>query len=73
MSNGDVVSESYPGPPDDGPYVPSWCYDDQGGPRMCACGCHEGYHNDDGACLRRARCNCHGARYAPSPGGSREE
>ncbi len=34
------VSDSYQGPPEDGPYVPSWCYGD--GPKMCPCGHHEG-------------------------------
>ena len=41
------------------PYVPSWCYED--GPRMCQCGHHEGYHNDDGQCLharRFSKCGC---------------
>lgn len=45
------VSESYEGPPEDGPYVPSWCYEN--GPRMCSCGHHEGYHDDEGVCLFR--------------------
>lgn len=53
------VSDSHKGPPDDAPYVPSWCYED--GPRPCRhCGCHEGYHNDAGACLRAATCRCPG-------------
>jgi len=43
---------------DDMPYVPSWCY--ATGPKMCPCGCHEGYHNDDRECLRRAKCGCTG-------------
>lgn len=41
------ISRSYEGPPDDAPYVPSWCYPD-GKPHMCPCGHHEGYHNDGG-------------------------
>jgi hypothetical protein len=40
------VSDSYPGLPDDAPYVPSSCY--QKGPRMCPCRHHEGCHADDG-------------------------
>jgi hypothetical protein len=50
------VSDSSKGPRDDTPYVPSWCYPK--GPRMCPCGHHEGYHNDDGACLLASRCGC---------------
>lgn len=53
------VSDSSKGPPDDGPYVPSWCYPNNA-PRMCPCGHHEGYHNDKGACLNAARCKCTG-------------
>jgi hypothetical protein len=52
------VSDSYEGPPDDGPYVPSWCYED--GPRMCPCGHHEGFHADTGACLLAHQCQCRG-------------
>lgn len=55
------VSDSYQGPPEDGPYVPGWCYPK--GPRMCPCGHHEGYHNDAGACLHASeftRCGCTG-------------
>lgn len=52
------VSDSYPGPPDDAPYCPSWCY--PLGPRMCACGHHEGYHADNGQCVLEARCGCGG-------------
>jgi hypothetical protein len=54
------ISRSNPGPSDDSPYVPHWCY--EGGPRMCACGDHEGYHNDAGECLRRAACKCKGLK-----------
>jgi hypothetical protein len=53
------VSDSCGGPPDDGPYVPSWCYP-TGAPLMCPCGHHEGYHGDDGRCLHRASCRCEG-------------
>lgn len=53
------VSDSYKGPPDDGPYVPSWCYPNNA-PKMCPCGHHEGYHNDAGACVQARRCGCTG-------------
>lgn len=52
------VSDSYKGPADDSPYVPSWCYPDNN-PRMCSCGHHEGYHGDDGTCVKR-KCGCNG-------------
>ena len=39
------------------PYVPSWCYDNNA-PRMCMCGCHEGFHNDAGRCLKLGTCGC---------------
>lgn len=52
------ISDQYQGPPDAGPYVPSWCYPN--GPRMCPCGHHEGYHNDAGTCLQAAKCHCDG-------------
>lgn len=52
------VSDSYGGPPDDGPYVPSWCY--AMGPRMCPCGHHEGFHADSGECMLAHRCRCTG-------------
>lgn len=52
------VSESYQGPDDDSPYVPAHCYSK--GPRMCPCGHHEGYHNDQGECLLRYKCACTG-------------
>ena len=44
-----IDPDSYEGPPDDAPYVPSWCY--AKGPKMCPCGHHEGYHADDGSCV----------------------
>ncbi len=53
------VSDSYQGPPDDGPYVPSWCYPNNA-PLLCPCGHHEGYHNDAGICLLRHECKCAG-------------
>lgn len=56
------VSRSNPGPSDDSPYVPHWCYADEGGPKMCICGDHEGYHNDAGQCLRAGKCGCAGFR-----------
>jgi len=50
------VSDSHKGPPDDAPYVPSWCYPN--GPKMCPCGHHEGFHAGAGrACVR---CGCEG-------------
>lgn len=52
------VSDSYNGPPDDAPYVPSWCY--RKGPKMCSCGHHEGYHDDAGRCLKAGICGCKG-------------
>ena len=52
------ISESYKGPRDGSPYVPSHCYEH--GPKMCPCGHHEGYHNDAGACVRRHECKCAG-------------
>lgn len=57
------ISGSYPGPGSNAPYVPSWCYDAPG-PRMCKCGCHEGYHNDAGKCLQAKRCGCKAAEYS---------
>lgn len=52
------VSQSHPGPSDDTPYAPSWCY--LKGPKMCPCGHHEGYHDSDGACNQQHLCNCTG-------------
>jgi hypothetical protein len=52
------VSDSYNGPPDDAPYVPSWHY--KKGPRLCPCGHHEGYHADNGKCLLSHQCQCKG-------------
>ena len=52
------VSESSRGPADTSPYAPSWCYPN--GPKMCPCGHHEGYHDDDGACLMAFECHCSG-------------
>ena len=53
------VSSVYRGPRDSDPYVPSWCYP-KGKPRICPCGCHEGYHDEEGYCLRAALCQCQG-------------
>ncbi len=51
------ISRSYEGPGDDrSPYVPAHCYSK--GPKMCPCGHHEGFHNDDGKCLLDAECHC---------------
>ena len=57
------VSDSSKGPSDTSAYVPSWCFDAPG-PRMCACGHHEGYHGDDGHCVvqRYGSCKCRGFR-----------
>jgi len=52
------VSDSFQGPGDETPYVPSWCYEN--GPKMCPCGHHEGYHNDAGQCLLQHKCGCTG-------------
>ena len=52
------VSESSEGPPDDSPFVPSWCYPDNE-PRMCFCGHHEGWHDDLGECAMIG-CKCPG-------------
>lgn len=45
------ISDSYKGPPPDAPYVMPWNYG--AGPKMCPCGHHEGYHDDQGVCLFR--------------------
>jgi|GEM_PF-2580359 len=52
------ISRSFPGTPNDAPYVPEWCY--KNGPKMCPCGHHEGYHGDNGACLLAKKCKCNG-------------
>jgi hypothetical protein len=52
------VSDSFKGPPDGGPYIPSWHYPN--GPKMCPCGHHEGYHDDEGVCLHTDECGCTG-------------
>lgn len=52
------VSDSFRGPPEDGPYVPSWNY--RNGPKMCPCGHHEGYHNDKRECRLAHSCRCAG-------------
>lgn len=53
------ISQHYPGPGADSPYVPSWCYEG-GKPPMCSCGHHHGYHNDAGKCLQARWCRCAG-------------
>lgn len=53
------VSDSSKGPPDDGPFIPHWCYPN-GAPKMCPCGHHEGYHGDSRVCLHAAKCGCTG-------------
>ena len=54
------ISDTHKGTPDGAPYVPTWCYP-RNTPRTCRhCGCHEGYHNDAGQCLRGATCGCPG-------------
>ena len=53
------VSDSSKGPGPESPYVPSQCYAPPG-PKMCLCGHHEGYHNDDGECLLAHKCRCKG-------------
>jgi len=42
------VSDSYQGPPEDGPYV-RHVYATA---RRVSCGHHEGYHNDAGQCMQ---------------------
>lgn len=56
------ISETSKGPSGDTPYVPSWCYDN--GARQCVCGDHEGYHDDEGKCLRVGKCGCKGFQEA---------
>lgn len=56
------ISNSSSGPPEDGPYVPSWCYPNNS-PRICVCGHHEDYHSDHGECLHAhyfTNCECTG-------------
>jgi hypothetical protein len=52
------ISQSSKGPGNESPYAPPWCY--KNGPKMCPCGHHEGYHNDDGECLLSHKCGCKG-------------
>jgi hypothetical protein len=53
------VSDSFTGPGEDAPYVPSWCYPN--GPKVCPCGHHEGYHAGcGGPCLQAGSCGCTG-------------
>jgi hypothetical protein len=53
------ISRASSGSSNEAPYVPSWCYP-QNGPKMCPCGHHEGYHADDGTCLHSHKCGCVG-------------
>ena len=53
------ISRQSSGPSDESPYVPSWCYP-HNEPKVCPCGHHEGYHNDEGKCLLQHRCRCTG-------------
>lgn len=53
------ISDQHKGTPAGAPYVPTWCYPNNE-PKVCPCGCHEGYHNDDGVCMRTAQCGCSG-------------
>lgn len=51
------ISRNNPGPNDNCPYVPNWCYENSN-PPMCSCGHHHGYHNDKGVCLKKYQCKC---------------
>lgn len=51
------ISRDNPGPNDSCPYVPTWCYPNNK-PPICSCGCHHGFHNDDGICLNSKSCGC---------------
>ncbi len=52
------ISQRSPGPREETPYVPSWCFPK--GPHVCPCGHHEGYHGDSGICVLTAYCRCTG-------------
>ncbi len=52
------VSDQTKGQSNRTPYVPSWCF--EGGAKVCACGHHEGYHDNTGECLLTAECGCIG-------------
>ena len=54
------ISRSSPGLKGHHPYVPSWCYENSN-PPMCSCGCHHGYHDDNGICINKnhyKKCGC---------------
>jgi len=53
-----LANDSSRVPVDETPYVPAHCY--KNGPKMCPCGDHEGFHADNGVCLRRRKCGCLG-------------
>lgn len=59
------VSDSHKGTPDHAPYVPSWCYPNNA-PRVCPCGCHEGYHDSHGRCINTQAFKCCGCTGLPS-------
>lgn len=61
------ISRCHEGPTDACPYVPEWCYDPPG-PKICKCGCNEGYHSDAGVCLRARKCGCTGFIEQPAKG-----
>ena len=52
------ISRQSKGPSDRSAYIPEWLY--KNGPKMCPCGHHEGYHDDNGNCLLRKECHCSG-------------
>ena len=53
------ISESFAGPGEHCPYVPSRNYPNNA-PRTCPCGHHEGFHNDTGECNQAKLCGCKG-------------
>lgn len=53
------ISITSKGPNPRSPYVPEWCYPNNS-PKICPCGHHEGYHNDNGECLLMGECGCKG-------------
>lgn len=54
------VSRVNQGPSNKSPYVATWMYD-PGTCRICTCGCHEGFHGDNGApCINARTRKCTG-------------
>lgn len=51
------ISRSSPGPNDNCPYIPDWCYENNN-PPMCSCGHHRGFHDEKGTCLLIRKCKC---------------